>query len=74
LIRGLLSVSPLTTKIHEEGLRLGERYTLSFYDGLIVASALDAECNVLWSEDMKDGMRIEKTLRVVNRFERTKSR
>jgi predicted nucleic acid-binding protein len=74
IIRGLLSVSPLTTKIHAEGLMLAERYTLSIYDALIVASALDAECDVLWSEDMQHGMRIEKTLRVVNPFEGTKSR
>ena len=74
MIRGLLSVSPLTTKIHEEGLRLAERYKFSIYDALIVASALDAACEVLWSEDMQDGMRIEKTLRIVNPFERTKSR
>jgi predicted nucleic acid-binding protein len=74
MIRGLLSVSPLTTKIHEEGLRLAERYKFSIYDALIVASALDAACEVLWSEDMQDGMRIERTLRIVNPFERTKSR
>lgn len=74
MIRGLLSVSPITTKIHEEGLRLAERYTLSIYDALIVASALDAQCDLLWSEDMQHRMRIEKTLRVVNPFERTKSR
>jgi predicted nucleic acid-binding protein len=52
MIRGLLSVTPVTTKIHEEGLTLAERYTLSIYDALIVASALDVECDVLWSEDM----------------------
>jgi predicted nucleic acid-binding protein len=47
MFRGLLSVSPLTAKIHEEGVTLAERYTLSIYDALIVPSALDA--NVTYS-------------------------
>jgi predicted nucleic acid-binding protein len=67
-IRGLLLVSPITTEIHENGLALAERYGLSIYDAMIVASALHAGCGVLWSEDMQDGMTIEKRLRVVNPF------
>lgn len=71
-IRGLLLVSPITTEIHENGLALAERYSLSIYDAMIVASALHADCGVLWSEDMQDGMTIEKRLRVVNPFVRRK--
>ncbi len=72
MVRGLLLVSPLTTEIHENGLALAERYKLSIYDAMIVASALHADCDVLWSEDMQDGMKIAKRLRVVNPFVRTK--
>ncbi len=71
-IRGLLLVNPITTEIHDNGLALAERYGLSIYDAMIVASALHAECGVLWSEDMQDGMTIEKRLRVVNPFVRRK--
>jgi predicted nucleic acid-binding protein len=73
-IRGLLLVTPITVEIHENGLALAERYSLSIYDAMIVAAALHADCGVLWSEDMQDGMEIEKRLRVVNPFVRTKSR
>ena len=72
MIRGLLLVSPITTEIHENGLALAERYKLSIYDAMIVASALHADCDVLWSEDMRDGMTIAKRLRVVDPFVRTK--
>jgi predicted nucleic acid-binding protein len=72
MIRGLLLVSPITPEIHENGLALAERHSLSIYDAMIVASALDANCGVLWSEEMQDGMTIEKRLRVVNPFVRTK--
>jgi predicted nucleic acid-binding protein len=74
MIRGLLLVSPMTTEIHEHGLALAERHSLSIYDAMIVASAVDADCNVLWSEDMQDGMTIGKKLRVVNPFVRAKSK
>jgi predicted nucleic acid-binding protein len=72
MIRGLLLVSPITIEIHENGLALAERYSFSIYDAMIVASALHAGCGVLWSEDMQDGMTIDKRLRVVNPFVRTK--
>ena len=74
MIRGLLAVNPITTEIHENGLALAERYSFSIYDAMIVASALHADCGVLWSEDMRDGMTIAKSLRVVNPFVRTKAK
>ena len=38
-----------------DALRLYERYRLSWYDSLIVAAALEAQCGVLYSEDMHHG-------------------
>jgi len=67
-IRGLLSVQPLTVATHETGLAIAERYELSTYDAMIVASALHAGCDTLWSEDMNDGTVIEGRLRIVNPF------
>ena len=66
--RDLLVVRPLTSNVHETGLGLAERYGLSIYDSMIVASALDADCEILWSEDMQHGMAIEDRLRIVNPF------
>jgi hypothetical protein len=42
---------------------LAERYGFSTYDAMIVASALHAGCDTLWSEDIQDGMVIEETHR-----------
>jgi len=50
------------------GLALAERYGLSIYDAMIAASALHADCDRLWSEDMQDGMLIEQRLRIANPF------
>jgi predicted nucleic acid-binding protein len=65
MIRGLLPVQPLTIEIHETSLALAERYGLSIYNAMIAASALYADCDTLWSEDMEDGILLDDRLRVV---------
>jgi predicted nucleic acid-binding protein len=67
-LRELLIVHPITVDTHELGLALAERHQLGIHDALIAASALIAECDKLWSEDMQDGMAIGKRLRIVNPF------
>jgi predicted nucleic acid-binding protein len=69
-LRGLLTVHPLTVEIHDTGLSLAERYGFSIYDAMIVASALDAGCDTLWSEDMQHGMVLAEGLRITNPFAR----
>ena len=67
-VRSYLDVVPVTLEIHESGLRLAERYGFSIYDSFIVAAALAADCDTLWSEDMQHGMTIDGRLRIVNPF------
>jgi predicted nucleic acid-binding protein len=68
MLRDLLTVHPLTVETHETGLRLAERHGLSIYDAMIAASALQAGCDTLWSEDMQHGMALDDGLRIVNPF------
>jgi predicted nucleic acid-binding protein len=53
---------------HRDGLRIAERYGYSVFDALIVAAALRATCETLWSEDMQDGGVIDGRLRIANPF------
>lgn len=66
--RSLLEVRPVTVAIHERGLAIAERYGLSTFDAMIVASALDADCDRLWSEDMHHGLVLDARLRIENPF------
>jgi predicted nucleic acid-binding protein len=68
IVRGLLTVQAITIETHETGLAFAERYNLSTYDAMIAASALHADCDILWSEDMQDGMTLDDGLRIVNPF------
>ena len=52
-----LCESPTTLSIetHEAGLEIASRYGYSIYDALILAAALEADCDVLYTEDMQNG-------------------
>ena len=43
-----------------------EKYSLSFWDSIIVGSALFSGCNILASEDMHDGLIVNNTLLIKN--------
>ena len=62
------SPTPLTTDTHDAGLRIAAKYGFPFYDALIAAAALEAECTTLYSEDFQDGQVIEGRLTVRNPF------
>ena len=68
MLRGLLTVHPVTIETHETGLALAERYGFSTYDAMIAASALHAGCDTLWSEDMQHRMTLDEGLRIANPF------
>jgi predicted nucleic acid-binding protein len=57
----------LTLDLHAAARVLAEDHRLSFYDALIVASAIEAGCDILYSEDMQHGRTIG-GLAIVNPF------
>ena len=59
---------PVTTDTHREALAIAERYGYRIYDALMVASALEARCTILYSEDMQDGQVIDNRLTIRNPF------
>jgi predicted nucleic acid-binding protein len=62
------SIYPITLENHALGLHFAERYQLAVYDSMIVASALLAGCDTLYSEDMQHDMVIEGRLTIRNPF------
>ncbi|MGK7923417.1 MAG: PIN domain-containing protein [Trichodesmium sp.] len=61
-------VLPFELTILESASDLRSQYSLSFWDSLIVASALAAGANVLYSEDIQDGLIVLKKLNIINPF------
>jgi len=47
--------------------QVAQDYKISFYDSLILSSALECECSILYTEDLTDGQ-IIKNLKIINPF------
>lgn len=67
-IIAICQVVPLTTQIHHWALQVAERHRLAFYDALIIAAALESGCTTLYTEDLQDGLVIDRTLKIRNPF------
>src|SRR3954467_8614153 len=48
-VRDICRTEPLTIEDHDRACETMERYKFSFYDSVIVASALHAGCKILYS-------------------------
>ncbi|GHV80465.1 hypothetical protein AGMMS49944_22560 [Spirochaetia bacterium] len=67
-LQGILQVSSITTATINDSLLLKEKYHYSWWDSLILASALENDCVTVYSEDMQDGQFIEDRLTIKNPF------
>ena len=63
----LEDVVPVTLDTHTGAVLLAREHGLSFYDALIVVAAIEAGCDILYSEDMQHGRAIG-GLAIVNPF------
>jgi predicted nucleic acid-binding protein len=67
-VRAVCQIQALTIDTHDRGLDIAERFGFSLYDSMIVSSALQSGCDILYSEDMQHGQEIDGQLVVINPF------
>ena len=67
-IESLCTVAPLSLESHQQARRIAARHGLSFYDANIVACAVLADCETLWTEDMQHGLVVDRRLELCNPF------
>jgi len=67
-VRANCTVLPLTEATHDRAREIAAGYRFSFYDASIVASALEAGCTLLHTEDLQHGQTVERTLAINNPF------
>lgn len=68
LVMGQCEVLPMDAQDVERAFQLTERYGFAHWDALILAVALRHGCDVLYSEDLQHGQRIDSNLTVSNPF------
>ena len=49
-------------------LKVKEKYNYSWWDSLVIASALANSCKIIYSEDMQHLQKIENSLTLINPF------
>ncbi len=54
--------------IIQKAINIAIKHRYSYFDSLIVASALNGNCSILYSEDMHDNHVIEDNLTIINPF------
>jgi len=64
-------ISPLTVDTSLTAVDLKQKYRFSYWDSLILASALENACSLIYSEDMQHNQIIEGKLRIINPFNKT---
>jgi predicted nucleic acid-binding protein len=55
-------------KTINHALSIKERYGYSYYDCLMHSSAIEGNCQIIYTEDMNDGQMINDTLKIINPF------
>ncbi|MBX6423467.1 PIN domain-containing protein [Thermosulfurimonas sp. F29] len=58
----------ITKRDIKKAMFVKEKYKYNYWDSLIIASALENDCSVLYTEDMQHGQIIEGRLKIVNPF------
>jgi len=66
-VSNICKVHCLTSETCLRASSLREEHQFSFWDSLIVVSAIENNCNILYSEDMHHEMRVQNTL-ILNPF------
>ena len=61
-----LQIAIVTVKTIQSAIAISEKYQFSYFDSLIVASALEVGCNFLYTEDLHDGQEIDHKLTIFN--------
>ena len=61
----------VTNDYPDKALDYHSKYSISYYDALMIVAALEANCKYLISEDMQDGLVIDKKLIIVNIYKHT---
>ena len=63
------SVTDIKKETFLSACDIRDKYNISYYDSLILSSAINSKCNILYSEDMQHNQKIE-SLTIINPFEK----
>ena len=63
-----MKIVDYSLKTQINAVRLKDKYGFQYYDALIVSTALEQGCSILFSEDMQNNQIINNSLQIINPF------
>jgi len=73
-ILGLVQLENVNLEQIRLAWKIASRYQFSHYDSLIIATALFANCDTLYTEDLQDGQIINDSLAIINPFNKDENK
>ena len=61
-------IQPVLFSTMKLAQKLIEKYEFQIFDSIIISAALEADCKIIYSEDMHEGLIVENSLEIVNPF------
>jgi predicted nucleic acid-binding protein len=61
-------VHPVGISTMKMAQQIMQRYDLQIFDSIIVAAAIESDCEILYSEDMQHNLKVNGFLKIVNPF------
>ncbi len=68
ILADITFVFAISSETIYKAIHLKKTFSISFLDSIIVASALQANCHTLFSEDLQHGQVMEGKLKIINPF------
>jgi predicted nucleic acid-binding protein len=62
------TVYPVDISIMKMAQQIIQHYDLQIFDSIIVAAAIESECEILYSEDMQHNLEVNGLLKIINPF------
>lgn len=67
-MKGNFIVSDLNISTLDQTMKISDRYGFSFWDSMMIASAINNQCSILYSEDLHHNQIIDGKLQILNPF------
>jgi predicted nucleic acid-binding protein len=64
----LCILQPVSITTLKYARNLIDRYDFQLFDSIVVASALEANCHILYSEDLHHGLVVDNRMKIINPF------
>ncbi|MCL2074223.1 MAG: PIN domain-containing protein [Marinilabiliaceae bacterium] len=61
-------IAPIVQSTLDLAKNLIDKYDFQIFDSIVVASSVEAGCNILYSEDMKHNLLVMKQLKIINPY------